>query len=130
MLFVIYFVSGGILLLICPHGVIYYFKFLRKHESERDHVDALLSLLNIPYVYIGDLAPNVGAHLARMNLSPEHRAYPATERSGAVYPLNEENADLEKTGKLPQVRGSILGLVVLFFLQLLETFKWGGGGKI
>ena len=36
--------SGGWLSFSCPHGVVYYLKFLLQFESSHDYVDGLLSM--------------------------------------------------------------------------------------
>ena len=40
----------------CPHGVVYYLKFLLRSESSRDYIDGLLSMKHIPNVVVIDMA--------------------------------------------------------------------------
>jgi hypothetical protein len=101
-----------VLLAICPHGVIYLVKFLRKKESVRDHVDALLSLMNVPRVYVGDLAPLVGKHYATMDPDAV-----MSKRQGAVYDQTPENVQLDEKGQLEAVSST---WVVLFVISYIE----------
>ena len=46
----------------CPHGVVYYLKFLLRSESSRDDIDGLLSLKYIPNVVLIDMAHIIAKH--------------------------------------------------------------------
>ena len=52
----------GWLLFSCPHGVVYYLKFLLRSESSRDYVDGLLSMEHLPNITVIDMAHIVANH--------------------------------------------------------------------
>ena len=54
--------SGGWLSFSCPHGIVYYLKFLLRAESCRDYVDGLLSLKHQPNIVIVDMVHIVANH--------------------------------------------------------------------
>ena len=54
--------SGGCISGVCPHGVVYFLKFVLQAESPRDYVDLLLSTKHLPNVCIVDMAHVVVAH--------------------------------------------------------------------
>ena len=54
--------SGGWLSFSCPHGVVYYLKFLLRPESSRDYVDGLLSMEHLPNITVIDMAHIVANH--------------------------------------------------------------------
>ena len=54
--------SGGWLTFSCPHGVVYYLKFLLRSESSRDYIDDLLSMNHIPNAVVIDMAHIIAEH--------------------------------------------------------------------
>ena len=54
--------SGGWLSFSCPHGVVYYLKFLLRFESSLDYVDGLLSMEHWPNITFIDMAHIVANH--------------------------------------------------------------------
>ena len=55
--------SGGWLTFSCPHGVVYYLKFLLRSESSCDYIDCLLSMKHIPNVVLIDMAHIIAKHV-------------------------------------------------------------------
>ena len=55
--------SGGWLTFSCPHGIVYYLKFLLRSESSRDYIDGLLSMKHIPNVVVIDMAHIIAKHV-------------------------------------------------------------------
>ena len=53
---------GGWLSFSCPHGVVYYLKFLLRSESSCDYVDGLLSMEHLPNITVIDMAHIVANH--------------------------------------------------------------------
>ena len=56
---------GGWLSFSCPHGVVYYLKFLLHAESFRDYVDGCLSTAYLPNVVVVDMTHIVAKHANR-----------------------------------------------------------------
>ena len=54
--------SVGCLSFSCPHGIVYYLKFLLRVESCRDYVDGLLSMKHRPNIVIVDMTHIVANH--------------------------------------------------------------------
>ena len=54
--------SGRWLSFSCPHGVVYYPKFLLRSESSRNYVDGLLSTEHLPNITDIDMAHIVANH--------------------------------------------------------------------
>ena len=55
--------SGGWLTFSCPHGVVYYLKFLLRSDSSCDYIDCLLSMKHIPNVVLIDMAHIIAKHV-------------------------------------------------------------------
>ena len=58
----------------CPHGIVYYLKFLLRAGSCRGYVDGLLSLKHQPNVVIVDMAHIVANH-ANNTRKEDNRKY-------------------------------------------------------
>ena len=54
--------SGGWFSFSCPHGVVYYLKYLLRSESSRDYVVRLLSMEHLPNITVIDIAHIVANH--------------------------------------------------------------------
>ena len=54
--------SGGWLTGSCPHGVVYFLKFILRAEGVRDYLDLLLSMKHRPNIIISDLAHIIASH--------------------------------------------------------------------
>ena len=54
--------SGGWLSFSCPHGIVYYLKFILRSESCRDYLDGILSMKFIPNICVIDMAQMVAKH--------------------------------------------------------------------
>ena len=57
--------SGDWLSFSCPHGLVYYVKFLLRAESCRDYVDGYLSMAYLPNVVVVDMTHIVAKHANR-----------------------------------------------------------------
>ena len=77
--------SGGWLSFSCPHGIVYYLKFLLRAESCRDYVDGL-SLKHQPNILIVDIAHIVANH-ANNTREEDNRKYgKANEEGRLIFP--------------------------------------------
>ena len=80
--------SGGWLSFSCPHGIVYYLKFLLRAESCRDYVDGLLSLKHRPNIVIVDMAHIVANH-ANITRKVDNRKYGKADVEEKLFFLDE-----------------------------------------
>ena len=76
--------SGGWLSFSCPHGIVYYLKFLLRAESCRHYVDGLLSLKYQPKIVIVDMAHIVANH-ANNTRKEDNRKYGKADEEGRLF---------------------------------------------
>ena len=76
--------SGGWLSFSCPHGIVYYLKFLLRAESCRDYIDGLLSLKHEPNIVIVDMAHIVANH-ANNTRKEDNRKYGKADEEGRLF---------------------------------------------
>ena len=86
--------SRGWLSFSCPHGVVYYLKFLLGSESSRDYVDGLLSMEHLPNIAVIDMAHIVANH-ALVSRKENMIKYGYDENGILFKPYNGRVADPE-----------------------------------
>ena len=87
--------AGGWLSFSCPHGVVYYLKFLLRAESCRDYVDGCLSMAYLPNVVVVDMAHIVAKHANRIRREDIEK-YKKGDNEGKLFrPYDGRAADPE-----------------------------------
>ena len=94
--------SGGWLSFSCPHGVVYYLKFLLRSETSRDYVDRLLSMEHLPNITVIDLA-HIGANHALVSRKEDVIKYGCEKIEFYLNPTPVE-LQIQKTQKMLQVQ--------------------------
>ena len=81
--------SGGWLTFSCPHGIVYYLKFLLRAESCRDYIDGCLSMLHMPNVVVVDMAHMIARH-ANGSRRNDVKKYNMMHLEICSFPMTEE----------------------------------------
>ena len=91
----------------CPHGVVYYLKFLLRSESSRDDIDGLLSLKYIPNVVLIAMAHIIAKH-ALISRREEVQKYEYNQEGILFEPYYGRVADpmLRHSSNLPLYKGA------------------------
>ena len=105
--------SGGVLYVVCPHNVVYYMKLLMRAEGRRDYLDFLVSIKQVPHLFIYDFVTGLRDHMVSSLFNEHsqwtgHRDLNAVEfnirgTDGALYPDEERYRILADNNTLPLV---------------------------
>ena len=98
--------SGGCLSFSCPHGFVYYLKFLLRSESSNDFVDELLSLEHLPNITVIDMNHIVANH-ALVSRKEDVIKYGYDEMGFYLNPTTVE-LQIQKTQKMLQMQLEIV----------------------
>ena len=107
--------SGGWLTFSCPHGVVYYLKFLLRSESSRDYIDGLLSMKHIPNVVVIDMAHIIAKHALVSRRDVQKCGY--NEEGILVEPYSGRVADPDDPEHMTNAKENNLELSFPWILQ-------------
>ena len=110
--------SGGWLTFSCPHGIVYYLKFILRSESCRDYVDGLISMKILPNVVIVDMAHIVARHANGRCRREDALKYGKGNDEGFIfYPYEGRVADVDDPDNVARARED----------ELQVSFPWMEG---
>ena len=104
----------------CPHGIVYYLKFLLRAESCRDYVDGLLSLKHQPNIVIVYMA-HIVANYANNTRKEDNRKCGKADEEGRLF-FRYEGRVASSDGS-ESIRLSKENLVEVNFLWMSSTIE-------
>ena len=115
--------AGGWLSFSCPHGLVYYLKFLLRAESCRDYVDGCLSMAHLPNVVIVDMAHIVAKH-ANSSRREDIEKYNKGDNKGKLFrPYGGRAADPEIKDNVKKANDGTLSVSYPWMPITISTSK-------